>query len=300
MDLSLLTSSAGSAGLPGSALPTKLTSLLDNATNKSTPGGAFISTLSSGGSAKNAAKSAASAVGAGLCAATGVGAGAAPVCGAIAGILTGGISILFGGISKRKKEARKVVSDLKSEQKLLDASFAEAVKTLQTAWLKMAPGEPAISAIQAGDMLREAGLVLVWDTTSDSCSPATASAWRVPFFLSLVYQKPSYNRSKVKCKYGDTTPSKWMTSVTAKRARAEMSAFKKSLVTALENAGSVLVTLAASRAAVRASSDADFQAAVVKREQEIRSARIRNYAIGGAVLLSAGGVAYFIARRAKA
>jgi hypothetical protein len=276
------------------------------ANDPKSPGGAAIASLKKNKSARAAATTAGGVGGTVACAAFPYTAPAAPLCGLVAGVTAGliydGVFAINKSINKRRNKIRKKLKDAVANQNSLDLALEETLSDLVKAWRTMAPKEKPITKDQAGDLLAAVGLPIVWDIpmgTDALCKSGQQkkAAWRVPFYQSLMYDHPSLVRHDRKCNYGDTSPTRKEIRRREATADAAMALFESKFADAVEKAGSVLITFASERTAMRLlldETERKREAIVVKNK---RNVRIRNYVIVSSAVLGAAGLTWIILRR---
>lgn len=261
-----------------------------------------IEALSKGKSVKATAGLTAAAVGTVACASNPYTAAAAPVCGIVSKVVTeliyDGIHAIHSGIRRRRKRIRRKLSDAETKQKELDAALEETLTDLVVAWKKLAPTEPPLTRTQAGDLLQAAGLPIEWDVGTDQASldacirgQATKTTWRVPNYLSLMYDKVSYNRAAIKCTYGSRPTRKEIQS-REKRTDAAMALFEAKLPDAFEKASAALITIAAERLTVRLALSQLERDRAILEANNLRNQRIRNGVLVSTAVLGAAGLTW--------
>lgn len=287
----------------------KTSATMSKMSDPSSPGGKAVKSIASSKSTKAAAITAGAAAGTIGCAACPYTAAAAPLCGVVGGITAGlihdGIRAIDQGIKKRRRRIRKKLSDARTKQRELEAALDESIADLVKAWKKLAPKEPAITPAQAGDLLHTAGLPIVWDivaaadTTQCRAGLSPKSAWRVPFFESLMYDHPGLVRYDAKCNWGDTSPTRREILRREATTDSAMALFEAQLQSAFERSSAVLISIAAQRTAIRLLMDeTERKKAEIIAENE-RNLRIRNYTIVGTAVAVTGGVMLLVWSRKR-
>jgi hypothetical protein len=286
----------------------KASATFQKMSDPASPGGKAVKAIASSKSTKAAAITAGAAAATIGCAACPYTAAAAPLCGVVGGLTAGlihdGIRSLDRSIKKRRKRIRKKLSDARAKQVELEAALDESLNDLVAAWSRLAPKEQRITKEQAGDLLSTGGVPIVWDIlpgqeNSDTCRAGIApkAAWRTPFFESLMYDHPGLVRADVKCKWGDTSPTRKEIKRREATTDSAMALFELQLSSAFEKASAVLISIAAQRAAIRIlMDDTERKRAEITASNAAR-VRIRNYTIFGSSVLVASGVVWLVLRR---
>jgi hypothetical protein len=266
-----------------------------------------IDAIAKGKSVRATAGLTAAAVGTVACASNPYTAAAAPICGIVSKVVTeliyDGIHAIHSGIRRRRKRIRRKFSDAAAKQKELDAALEESITDLVVAWKKLAPKEPALTRAQAGDLLQAAGLPIEWDVGTDQASldacirgQATKTTWRVPNYLSLMYDRVSYNRAAIKCTYGSRPTRKEIQS-REKRTDAAMALFESKMTGAFEKAAAALINIATSRLTVRLALDQlELQRAALEANN-LRNLRIRNTVITSTAVVGAAGLTWLLYKK---
>lgn len=271
------------------------------ATDPNSPGGAALKALAEGKSTKVAASTAGTVAGGAACAAAVITAPAAPLCALVGGLVGGlihdGVFALGKARAKRRRRIRRSFKDVVANQEAMDAALETTLQDLVLVWKRLAPRERPISHAQIGDVLRAVGLPLVWDIprgTEDRCREGmqAKAAWRVPFYQSLMYSKPSLVRYDVRCQYGDVTPTVKEIKAREPAADAGLETFDSKFADAVDKAGSLLISFAAERAAVRMLFDEKDREIEIIEARSRRNREIRNVAFITAATLSATALAW--------
>lgn len=259
-----------------------------------------IDSLSKGKSIRMTAGVTAAAAGTVACASNPYTAAAAPICGLVskvtAELIYDGIHAIRSAIKRRRKRIRRKFSDAAAKQKDLDEALEETLTDLVVAWQKLAPTEPPLTRAQAGDLLQAAGLPVEWDVGLDQAAldacirgQGTKTTWRVPNYLSLMYDKVSYNRAAIKCTYGSRPTRKEIQS-REKRTDAAMALFEAKLPDAFEKASAALITIAAERLTVRLALSQLERDRAILEANNLRNQRIRNGVLVSTAVLGAAGL----------
>lgn len=268
----------------------------------SAAGKVAISSLAKGKSVRMTAGLTAAAAGTVACASNPYTAAAAPLCGLVskltAELIYDGIHAIRSGIKRRRKRIRRKFADAADKQKDLEESLEESLTDLVVAWKKLAPTEPPLTRTQAGDLLQAAGLPIEWDVGVDQAAlnacilgQGTRTTWRVPNYLSLMYDKVSYNRYAIRCTYGSRPTTKEI-KAREKRTDAAMALFEAVLPDAFEKASAALITTAAERITVRLALSQTQRERAILEANNLRNQRIRNGVLVSTAVLGASGLAW--------
>lgn len=261
-----------------------------------------IDSLSKGKSVRMTAGLTAAAAGTVACASNPYTAAAAPICGLVskvtAELIYDGIHAIRSAIKRRRKRIRRKFGDAATKQQELDAALEESITDLVVAWQKLAPSETPLTRAQAGDLLQAAGLPIEWDVGFDQAALAaciqgqgTKTTWRVPNYLSLMYDKVSYNRLAVRCTYGARPTSKEI-KAREKRTDDAMAFFEARLPDAFEKASAALITIAAERLTVRLALSQLARDRAILEANNLRNQRIRNGVLVSTAVIGATGLVW--------
>lgn len=288
----------------------KTSATIQKMTAPSSPGSKAVTAISNAKTTRAAAAAAGAAAGTIGCAACPYTAAAAPLCGVVGGLTAGlihdGIRAIDQGIKKRRRRIRKKLADARTKQLELEAALEESLTDLVNAWSRLAPKERKITRDQAGDLLYTAGAPIVWDVVPGAEGNPTCpaglepkQAWRVPYYISLMYDHPGLVRADAKCKWGDTSPTRKEIKRREATTDAAMALFEVQLSSAFEKASAALISIAAQRTAIRLLMDETERKRAEVIAINAQRTKIRNYTIVGSAVLVAAGVTWLTLRRRK-